>query len=66
MEYKWLPVNMNGATLLWPYRRRRVGAGILIIFNHYLNGIILLYLDYLIDCSIINICLHVLAKTSLC
>ena len=64
MEYKWLPVNMNGATLLLPYRRRRVGAGILIIFNHYLNVIILLYLDYLIDCSIINICL--LAKTSLC
>ena len=29
----YLPVNMHGAMLLWPYRRRRVGAVILNIVS---------------------------------
>ena len=57
---------MNGATLFWPYRRRRVGAEFFLfsVRNRHLNGIFLLYHEYLVDCSIINICL--LPKNMLC
>ena len=50
---------MNGAMLFWPYRRRRVGAEFFLfsVRKRHLNGIMLRYCEYLIDCSIINICL---------
>ena len=56
---------MNGATLFWPYRGRRAGAEFFLfsVRNRHLNGIFL-YHEYLVDCSIINICL--LPKNMLC